>query len=180
MEVEMKIPVDCSKFEYLLEQISYKKPRIGRQVVEEDHYFAHPCRDFSITDEVLRVRYSDNGITLTYKGPRIEVGDAFKTREEIEVKLKEGDIKSLLEKLGFKEIAVIRKRRTYIEVEDFIVTFDDVEDLGCFVEIESTGQPDPTFLADLMFERREYTPIKETYLELYLKKKKAEEIFKDV
>lgn len=176
----MKIPVDCSRFEYLLEQISYKKPRIGKQVIEEDHYFAHPCRDFSITDEALRIRYSEDSITLTYKGPRIEAGDPFKIREEIEVKIDGNDIKSLLESLGFKEVAVIRKRRTYIEVEDFLVTFDEVEDLGCFVEIESTGHADPAFLADLMFEGRNYTPLKDSYLELYLKKKKAEELFKDV
>ncbi len=184
LEIEIKVPVDCRKFDYVLKQIGYKRPRIRGTVFEEDHYFSHPCRDFSITDETLRIRYSidDNGSiisrTITYKGPRLAAQDNIKVREEIEVKV-DGDIKSLIEKLGFKEIAVIKKRRTYIEVDDFLVTFDKVEDLGCFVEIESTGHPDPHYLAETVFEGG-YKTIRETYLEMYLKKKKEKEIFEGI
>jgi len=178
LEIEVKIPVECREFEQILKQLEYRRPRIKGPVIEEDHYFAHPCRDFSITDEALRVRYSDNGVTITYKGPRLAVSDKMKVREEIEAKIEKGDIKAILESLGFKEIAVIKKRRTYIEVEDFLVTFDEVEELVCFIEIESTGHLDPLFLASVVFDR-DYKPLKETYLELYLKKKKAEELFKE-
>ncbi len=39
--------------------------------------------------------------SLTYKEPRVEKGA--KSRYEVIVVIKEGDIKSLLEKLGFKD-----------------------------------------------------------------------------
>ena len=103
---------------------------------EVDSYYSHPCRDFMLSDEALRVRTSGDMVTLTYKGPR--VASRFKERLEVNVKV-EGDVAELLERLGFKHALSVRKLREYFEGEGVVVSIDRVEGLGCFVEVEARG-----------------------------------------
>ncbi len=99
----------------------------------EDFYFSHPCRDFSLTDEALRIRRLGTEYRLTYKGPKVD--SETKTREEMELPVP-GDIRGILDKLGFEEVDIIRKRRTPYRKGDIILCIDEVENLGCFVEME--------------------------------------------
>ncbi len=73
-----------------------------------DRYLAHPGRDFSRTDEALRLRRSGEHHYITYKGPKLDA--TTKTRREIEVELPAGDaatadMADLLEALGFQPVA---------------------------------------------------------------------------
>ncbi len=100
-------------------------------------------RDFSESDEVLRIRRTGEQNRVTYKGPKID--RLTKTRREIEVGLAPGDgaardFKELLQQLGFRPVAEVRKRRrTWLlawqgyEVE---AALDDVDEVGTFVELE--------------------------------------------
>ena len=113
------------------------------ELVEErfqiDIYLNHPCRDFRITDEALRLRREIKNSTekflLTYKGPRTDPKS--KTREEIEVEVSDYErTVNLLKKLGFEQVCTIKKRRKIYRHRDFMISFDEVEGLGLFVEIE--------------------------------------------
>ncbi|WP_048058128.1 class IV adenylate cyclase [Pyrococcus yayanosii] len=135
-EVELKGYADDEIFERVRERFEFM-----RREVHEDIYYQHPCKDFSKTDEALRIRIKRfNGhfeAFLTYKGPKIELTS--KTRLEIEVQIDDVDKYSqLLEALGFREVlTVVKTREKYYVEKGITITLDEVEGLGKFVEIET-------------------------------------------
>jgi adenylate cyclase class 2 len=109
------------------------------EVMQEDLYFSHPCRDFSRTDEALRLRRvggAPGAWYLTYKGPRLD--RISKTREEVEIRTAP-EIEAVLEKLGFSRVGRIVKRRRGFTKGDTLLYLDDVEGVGRFVELESAS-----------------------------------------
>jgi len=104
---------------------------------EEDIYFNHPCKDYSMSDEAVRLRiHGDGSATLTYKGPRI--GAVGKAREEASVHVDDPvQVLELLNKLGFKEVARVTKNREVYSLDNFTLYLDEVQGLGYFAEIET-------------------------------------------
>jgi len=140
-EVEAKIVLDsCEKLSEVKSRLEELGAKFEGEVYEEDTYYQHPCRDFTEADEALRLRVADGRVELTYKGPKRVYGDV-KEREEYTVKVADGrPLARLLERLGFRPVASVRKRRLYYSIEGFaVVSLDAVEGLGCFVEIEYRG-----------------------------------------
>lgn len=110
-----------------------------------DQYFAHPSRDFSKTDEALRIRSVDEDNFVTYKGPKLP--GATKTRRELELPIGRGEenrraFAELLESLGFRPVAEVRKQRRHAELawqnNCVTVCWDEVDELGTFIELELT------------------------------------------
>lgn len=116
------------------------------EVLQVDTYFKHPSKDFAATDEALRVRFEEpdvGGTGITYKGPKFN--GTSKTREEVGVRLKREDIDrvfTILERLGFKKLAVVKKLRRSYDAGDILLFVDTVEELGDFVEVESKAPPE--------------------------------------
>src|SRR6185295_1225240 len=80
---------------------------------------------------------------VTYKGPKLD--KTTKTRCEIELPLDPADhdgsqFASLLDALGFTPVAVVRKRRRSFRITagEYEVdgALDELDGLGCFVELE--------------------------------------------
>ena len=167
--VEVKLRADD------LERVAAAVERMGGRlvssVVEEDVYFAHPCRDFATTDEALRLRMSGDSAELTYKGPRSGGGGA-KSRAEVSVKVGDpGAAAELLKGLGFAPVATVRKRRSYYRTDTAMISLDSVYGLGDFVEVEAL---DPGIgvegLRSIARELGlEWRPVEETYLEMVLR-----------
>lgn len=125
----------------------------GETVTQFDAYYNHPSRDFAETDEALRIRSVDGVERLTYKGPKH--GGATKSREEIELPLSEGSGDqwcTVLRRLGFRAVKVVRKRRTPHQVRhrgrEFEVAIDRVDGVGTFVEVETVVAPAERLAAD--------------------------------
>lgn len=140
-EVEQKHLV--TDVRVLEERLAERGVEIGPAVVQSDQYFAHPCRDFSQTDEALRIRTIDDRSFVTFKGPKLDT--TTKTRRELELPLAESDtdgskFTDLLQLLGFKLVAVVRKRRRKFEIESqgqlVEGALDDVEHVGTYAELE--------------------------------------------
>jgi adenylate cyclase class 2 len=116
----------------------------GPEIVHEDEYLGHPCRDFAQTNEALRLRRVGDANRITYKGPRRE--GPTKTREEIEIPFGDGAeprdaMRRLFVQLGFRPVASIRKVRrpfhlTY-QGRAIEVVLDEAEGLGTFAEVEA-------------------------------------------
>jgi adenylate cyclase class 2 len=141
-EVELKFRV--ADHRALLAALERRGASPGEAVVQEDHYLAHPARDFAATDEALRLRREGPSSAITYKGPKH--GGPTKTREELEVPVAPGDaafadLLRLFERLGFRPVRTIRKTRRAFGLEAegraLAVTLDAVDGLGAFAEVEA-------------------------------------------
>lgn len=139
IEVEVKAHVEnFERVQNKLKQIGALRKSLEHQI---DTYFNNiTLRDFEKTDEALRIRKTtiDNKEIkniLTYKGAKID--NISKTRKEIEVEIQDPDnISLILENLGFKPVADIEKIRTSYTLNNYIITLDEVKNVGKFVEIE--------------------------------------------
>ena len=134
IEVESKFKSPGNeKVEKALAHLGAKKIGI---VDMEDVYFAHPSRDFGKSDEALRLRKTDGGAELTYKGPRMH-SESAKAREEVTLKTDNPlTAQRIIERLGFKEFCIVRKRRSSYLLDKLRVDVDNVDGLGEYVELE--------------------------------------------
>jgi adenylate cyclase class 2 len=142
LEVELKFHTDA--LNPLMADLKNLGACAGAPVVQVDQYFAHPSRNFSQTDEALRIRRIGERNCVTYKGPKIDT--ATKTRREIELPLSSGtsgaeQFSELLAALGFQPVSTVRKVRTAHHLtwqsRAVEVAVDQVDELGTFVEIET-------------------------------------------
>jgi len=180
-EVEVKFPLEdpeliCRN----LEKLGVRWAGIREEV---DVYFQHPSRDFSQTDEALRIRCAGGRFYITYKGPKID--PATKTRDEIELPLDSTPEniekwRQLLERLGFQPVAEVFKRRRRGTLQwncrQVEVSLDEVQDLGWFLELELVVEPEefPSARDQVLALCRELgleNAERRSYLELLLLKK---------
>ena len=140
-EVEQKFRV--SDLDRVLDRARQLGAEVGDLVEQADTYFTHPCRDYSVTDEALRIRRVGERNRVTYKGPKIDT--ATKTRREIELPLPEGQVYAgqfaeLLTALGFCRVTVVHKQRRTATItwrgQQIEMALDEVAHVGTFVELE--------------------------------------------
>lgn len=168
LELEMKAKIDPytrGRINQILRMAEFIEEKM-----EEDIYFSSPIRNFKETDEALRVRYSNDKIILTYKGPKLD--KVSKSREEYEAFVS-GEIEQILQKLGYNELLRVKKKRKVYKYKEYKISIDEVEDLGEYLEVElkSNNLQDVEKienLFDLLFLESE----RRSYLELLLFKKK--------
>jgi adenylate cyclase class 2 len=143
IEVELKAKMEKSEIPNFINNIiemGFKKIAKKKEI---DTYFNGIDRDFKETDEAVRIRQSINLDTqetyynITYKGAKID--NISKTREELEIKIDDGETAhKIFERLGFKPVSPIIKIREIYQKEedDIIITIDEVENVGTYVEFE--------------------------------------------
>ena len=139
IEVEVKCRLDDARaFE---KRLLHAGAQRTKEAVEEDTYYSHPGRDFSRTDEALRIRRAGKWADLTYKGPKLD--KMSKSREEIVLPLDGPDMArkadAMLRRLGFGNVANVRKRRRVYVLGKFEICVDRVVGLGDFVEVEASS-----------------------------------------
>jgi adenylate cyclase class 2 len=147
LEVEVKYP--AADFAAIERQLSAWDAHEDSPRNDEDHYFNAPDRDFAVTDEALRLRRIGERNFVTYKGPKRDAQT--KTRTEIEVPVAPGDTAAadftqLLTALGYRPVAVVRKRRRLFHLQrggfEVEATLDDVEGVGHYAELEILAPED--------------------------------------
>lgn len=177
LEIEVKAYADnLSRIEKRLKKLN---ARYMGNFVEVDKYFNSPVRDFAKSDEAFRIRKTNKGVFITYKGPKIDAKS--KTREEIELEICDNNsMEKLIKKLGFTHAYTVEKTRRKYAYRKFEITLDKVKNLGNFVEVESRGKDIEKcrdsiiqFLASLNLCKYE----RKSYLELLLSKKKIKKIY---
>ena len=141
IEVEMKFAVRDEV--ELRQRLKKWEVELGPSERQVDSYFSHPARDFSNTDEALRIRQTESRVEVTYKGPRLD--ERTKTRKEIEVSLADQrtaapQFAEILDALGFCVAGEVTKSRRLgqLQVRNRTVTvaLDQVDGLGRFLELE--------------------------------------------
>lgn len=178
IEVEHKYRVaDHAEIEHQLVALggSIRAPEL-----QVDTYFAHPARDFAVTDEALRIRCVGDANYITYKGPKLDART--KTRREIELPLTSeaagaSDFAVLLTALDFRVVREVCKQRRSATIDwqnqQVEIALDHVAGLGNFVELEllveeSTVPAAQTALAALAQRLQLTDDERRSYLELLL------------
>lgn len=105
-----------------------------------DTYYNSPWRDFSATDEALRIRSVNGKSILTYKGQKVDT--ISKTRPEYETEIDGDNARKILNALGFKESGIVNKQRDVFKFKQMIIALDHVDNLGDFIEVEKQAEED--------------------------------------
>ena len=149
MEIEIKIPLGkISSTDNIISHLTKIYGAPYTDINQFDTYFQSPFQDFWVTDEALRIRkiQSKNDadvIEITYKGPKR--GKTMKIREELTIKVSDSDIAlEIFKKIGFYSVATVEKRRINWRLKNtIIISYDEVKDLGPFLEIETISSNKP-------------------------------------
>jgi adenylate cyclase class 2 len=174
LEIEMKVRV--SSLDPVRRQLIGHHARFIARIHEHDIYYNAPHRDFGVTDEAVRVRYTGDHAVITYKGAKI-AASGLKAREELNTAVESGEVfEAILERLGFTRTAEVNKWRENYQLGNTAVSLDSVDELGTFVEIEVMTDGDEkaasgqiTIIAKEIGIQGE--PILASYLELLLAKR---------
>ncbi|WAI01026.1 class IV adenylate cyclase [Methanogenium organophilum] len=173
IEVETKIAVPN------IPEIAERLRSLGASYLggsfQRDTYLNAPHCDYAETDEALRVRETNAGVEITYKGPKQQKSGA-KARTEITVSVASAeDAIRLLTATGFNASAIVKKEREEYTYGGTTIALDHVEGLGTYVEIEVLTEKDVS-AANTTIEsvKKELNisgdHIPESYLELLLMK----------
>ncbi len=179
IEIEVKARVDdARKMEKAILAIGATPIGIQDQA---DTYYNAPHRDFEKTDEALRIRMQDGKSFLTYKGSKMD--KVSKTRKEFNVEIDYADsMKHILTSLGFFAVATVTKKRKNYRLGDFLISIDEVQNLGNFMEIELQAEDSRKYQEKVesifnFIEKLGITKestIRQSYLEMLLEKSKTE------
>lgn len=136
-EIEAKIRVES--LEAIAERLGEVGGRFECTQAQADEYFTDAGEAMIKMDRGLRLRRQEvdgqEVFLLTYKGPRDKT--MFKSREEIEVEVADGDaMRKLLLAMGLKVSVTVAKKRRLWRLGECVVCLDDVTRLGSFVEVE--------------------------------------------
>jgi adenylate cyclase, class 2 len=182
-EVELKFPIDDADEVTL--QLLARGARPAGVARQNDLYFQHPSRDFRQTHEALRLRRTDDGLRITYKGPVIDSRTKMRRELELPVGREAGDFdqfQELLTLLGFEPVRGVDKTRaTYdltFEGRQLELAVDAVDDLGTFLEIESLAdERDRDAARDVILRLAESlglkNPERRSYLQLLVQQAEA-------
>lgn len=171
IEIEMKLRV--ASHEPVRERLRARGGEFVALMLETNRIFDRPDRSLRRAGCGLRVRSSKvlegvgGGAKMTFKGPA--QSGAFKTREEVEVKVEDAaEAAEVLERLGFARMLEYEKRRERWRLGKCIVELDEPARLGLFVEIEG---PDDNTIRDV--QRRlgleELKHIGKSYVEMAMR-----------
>ena len=130
LEIEVKLKVQDNEYKRLLNLLKDKSNNI-KDVMEKDIYFKTPIK--KEYKEVLRIRKENDLYILSYKKENTD-----KTRDEFETIIDNYDnLEKILLNLGLEKKGVIEKKRTKILYKNkYEFAFDEVKDIGKFIEIE--------------------------------------------
>jgi adenylate cyclase class 2 len=176
--LEFELKVRTSSLDPVRQQLIGHNARFCGRIHEHDIYYNAPHRDFGITDEAIRVRYTNDHALVTYKGAKIKTS-GLKAREELNIVVDSGTVfEQMLDRLGFTLTAEVNKWRENYRLFDAAITLDEVEGLGTFVEIEILAEDESSdAAARIQVIAKEIgvdgEPILDSYLEMLLAKRSA-------
>jgi len=177
LEVELKVKIPS--LDPVREQLKKKNAQFLGKVHEHDIYYNAPHRNFGVTDEAVRVRYTNDHAVVTYKGPKIKKF-GLKAREELNFAVESGEtFEKMLDRLGFTRTTDVNKWRETYKLDQASITLDLVEELGTFAEIEIIVEDEndnPTArIESIALEIGAVgEPLLASYLELLLEKRAGE------
>ncbi len=137
-EIEIKIPVSEAKYNEVKEKL---KNYFIKHSSQKDTYYTPAHRNFVAEKypfEWLSIRERGDKKILNYKHFYPERAEVNTHCDEHETEIKDKEqIEKILKALDFKELIIVKKERSTYEQDDYEIALDKVDELGCFIEIES-------------------------------------------
>ena len=139
-EVEILVEVYDNKEKVfdVLKQFKFK----GENETLDIYYFDPLRGNFKVIDnkfpiECFRLRSKSQKYYMTYKKDNFENG-AWIYSDEEEIEISNFEIgKTIIGNLGLKELIRIDNNKHTFETEKYEIVFEEVKDLGCFLEVEA-------------------------------------------
>jgi predicted adenylyl cyclase CyaB len=147
-EIEVKLPVSAAKFEELLARVDVRLPRLIEAM--DDRYFDLGDRPYALRIRTTTCEDQNASVTttsITLKARKGALQGGVNVREEIEPSISRSEVarfKAMFEALGFPEYARVEKRRESVTVGHCVVSFDLVQRLGTFIEVEAKSADEAT------------------------------------
>lgn len=127
-EIELKIRVTDDEYLRILNDVKVNSSFIEK-IKQIDEYFI-----MNKENSWLRIRESKNNITLSLKR---KIKDNNYSKDTVSIDNRQS-LLEILTFLGYKSLGIINKERiTYKYLNNFIISFDKVTDLGNFIEFKS-------------------------------------------
>ncbi len=167
-EIQIKLPVDnLDEIRKKFKDLNIEKSETKWQ---QDTYFKAPGWKLPKTDELMRIRQEGKKYILTYKGPA--KGKEIRIKPKIEFQV-DPDLKNALEKIGYKKILQINKKREEYLFNEIEIALDKVESLGEFIELGIKNPKHEKKINDLIkkLELNLKSTTKKSYFELTLEKR---------
>lgn len=138
-EIEILIEIKSDKVEVLKALKNFEFQGIKKTL---DIYFYDPLRDNlkpmggGRLHASFRIRQKDGKNFIAYKVDHFENGE-WSHSDEYETEIGEFDVMvNIVEKLGFKELVRVENEKHTFRVDDYEIVFEEVRDLGLFLEVE--------------------------------------------
>lgn len=158
-EIEILIEVKSSKEEVLKALGRFQFEGIKKTL---DIYFYDPLRvDLQANEErklnaCFRLRQKDGKNTIAYKVDHFD-GEEWSHSDEYETEIKDFDTAiQIVEKLGLKELVRIDNEKHTYMTDEYEIVFEDVKDLGLFMEVEKLAQVSDEKVAETKEEIRQF------------------------
>ena len=136
MEIEVKATFkDKEEIKKKLIELGATEEKKKHQI---DEYYNHPSRDTRETKEYIRLRHKpdENKGTFAY---HVNIADGVNKEYEVEVdNLK--TFKEILNGFDFPLLGTINKKRETYKLGEFIITIDEVKEVGNYIEVEVDGE----------------------------------------
>jgi adenylate cyclase, class 2 len=169
-EIEIKLPVP--DLGALRERLRARQAReITSPHFESNDVYDEADGNLRQSGRLLRLRRTDHGATLTYKGPaRFEEGA--RTREERETAVSDpNEMERILGALGFERRFRYEKRREEWSLDDCVIALDETP-IGTFAEVEGDPADIRRALQHLELDPSETLPY--SYAELYARRRRED------
>jgi len=133
-EMEIKLKVDNNEYTRILNKIKTNATK-KRSVNQIDTYYHLTNRKFN--QEWLRIRNEDGKYIFNYKK---KIDNSHYEKYDVLIDDR-NNLNKILLALGIKQLGIIKKNRTsYMYKEKYEFSFDDVQDIGMFIEIKQINK----------------------------------------
>ena len=128
LEIELKVRV--SSIDPLRQKLVDPNAQSCGRSMNMISTIMHPIAILAVTDEAIRVRYTDDHAVITYKGAKIKAS-GLKAREELSTAVESGEVfEQILDRLGFLKTAEVNKWRENFRYRNAAISLDSVDELG--------------------------------------------------
>ena|SRR3989344_3746852 len=139
---EIEVKAKITNIESLNERLTNLGCQFGSSLIQEDVIFLPIGVEFSEIVKgtpVVRIRNSNNIITLTLKKRVISENELIKLEKEVIVSDKQMVIE-VVEQMGFHEVVRVEKTRIECKYEEMTICIDNIVGLGHFIEVEKLSE----------------------------------------